>query len=608
MKTEYRHAFAACAGLMALVLLALCLLCSCPNSLGTRQMVAVRISAEGPSSGAKTILPTSSVELSSLTGWVLKGTISGGSETTYGSWSSYSAMAGETLTLEAGTYSFTLTASGSTASYSSTLSNQIVSLSSATLSFAMEIATAGTGTVNFTGSYTTADLDAFSNLVIKGGLYTLASSVVSGYEDEVLTPAISGTSTVVTYHKENVPAGSYFLKIRFYDNTTELPIYYDELVTVAGDLTSEPSAAVKLVNPGYHTIVYNGNQLTGVGTMTGSVPTDSTKYMKGQTVTVADNTGSLVYTRTDTVNGIVISSGYHFKGWATSADAVSAEYPAGSTFTMGSADVALYAVWTRYYTVVYQGNGSTEGSEPTDSTEYEEGSSITVLGNTGSLACTRTDTVAGVSIPAGSHFKGWATSASAASADYSAGNTFAMGSANVALYAVWTPYYKVVYQGNGNTGGSVPTDSTEYEEGNSIAVLGNTGSLARTDCAFKGWAASSDATKPKYTAGDPITTGTADVLLYAVWYGTASITITMPSYSEIGTITDTESTSGHTFSLSTAYSSYQWYLDGVAKVTTAGYTMLYSSLTSGGTHSILIVVTDSSGNTRSATIQVTVAK
>ena len=516
MKTEYRHAFAACAGLMALVLLALCLLCSCPNSLGTRQMVAVRISAEGPSSGAKTILPTSSVELSSLTGWVLKGTISGGSETTYGSWSSYSAMAGETLTLEAGTYSFTLTASGSTASYSSTLSNQIVSLSSATLSFAMEIATAGTGTVNFTGSYTTADLDAFSNLVIKGGLYTLASSVVSGYEDEVLTPAISGTSTVVTYHKENVPAGSYFLKIRFYDNTTELPIYYDELVTVAGDLTSEPSAAVKLVNPGYHTIVYNGNQLTGVGTMTGSVPTDSTKYMKGQTVTVADNTGSLVYTRTDTVNGIVISSGYHFKGWATSADAVSAEYPAGSTFTMGSADVALYAVWTRYYTVVYQGNGSTEGSEPTDSTEYEEGSSIT--------------------------------------------------------------------------------------------VLGNTGSLARTDCAFKGWAASSDATKPKYTAGDPITTGTADVLLYAVWYGTASITITMPSYSEIGTITDTESTSGHTFSLSTAYSSYQWYLDGVAKVTTAGYTMLYSSLTSGGTHSILIVVTDSSGNTRSATIQVTVAK
>lgn len=36
------------------------------------------------------------------------------------------------------------------------------------------------------------------------------------------------------------------------------------------------------------------------------------------------------------------------------------------------------------------------------------------------------------------------------------------------------PGYKVTYNGNGNTGGSVPVDSTVYDKGETVTVLGNT--------------------------------------------------------------------------------------------------------------------------------------
>jgi hypothetical protein len=37
--------------------------------------------------------------------------------------------------------------------------------------------------------------------------------------------------------------------------------------------------------------------------------------------------------------------------------------------------------------------------------------------------------------------------------------------------------YSVIYNGNGATGGSVPTDSTNYLQGQTVTVLGNTGNL-----------------------------------------------------------------------------------------------------------------------------------
>jgi hypothetical protein len=78
-------------------------------------------------------------------------------------------------------------------------------------------------------------------------------------------------------------------------------------------------------------VTYNGN-----GNTSGAVPTDGNLYGSGATVTVQGNTGSLIKI-------IVSGASYRFTGWNSQADGNGINY--GSTFTMGSANVLLYAKW-----------------------------------------------------------------------------------------------------------------------------------------------------------------------------------------------------------------------------------------------------------------------
>ncbi len=174
-----------------------------------------------------------------------------------------------------------------------------------------------------------------------------------------------------------------------------------------------------------HTVTYSGNGSTG-----GSVPTDSNSYLSGATVTVLGNTGSLVKT------------GYTFAGWNTAADGTGTTYTVGNTFPMGAANVTLYAKWTiNSYTVTYDGNGNTGGTAPVDGSSHNYNTTVTVLGNTGSLVRT------------GYTFVGWNTAANGSGTDYAASGsaTFTMGAANVTLYAKWTinPTLTVTFAGNG---------------------------------------------------------------------------------------------------------------------------------------------------------------
>lgn len=92
------------------------------------------------------------------------------------------------------------------------------------------------------------------------------------------------------------------------------------------------------------------------------------------------------------------------------------------------------------YTVTYDGNGNTSGSVPSDATAYSSGATVTVKGNTGSLAKT------------GYTFGGWNTKDDGTGINYTAGSgTFSI-SANTTLYAKWTPNkYTVVWKSNGST-------------------------------------------------------------------------------------------------------------------------------------------------------------
>ncbi len=243
------------------------------------------------------------------------------------------------------------------------------------------------------------------------------------------------------------------------------------------------------------TVTYNGNGNTG-----GSVPVDENRYLTGASVTVLGNTGSLEKT------------GYSFVGWNTVANGSGTDRAIGSIFTIGSGNVVLYAKWSPTYTVTYNGNGNTGGSVPMDGNRYLAGSSVTVMGNTESLAKTGFD------------FVGWNTATNGGGADHNVGSTFTIGTGNVVLYAKWAPTYTVTYDGNTNTGGNVPVDGNRYLAGTNVTVLGNTGELIKTEFAFVGWNSTSNGSGTDRTVGSTFAIGSANVVLYAKWSPTYTVT------------------------------------------------------------------------------------
>ncbi len=130
-----------------------------------------------------------------------------------------------------------------------------------------------------------------------------------------------------------------------------------------------------------------------------------------------------------------------------------------------------------------------------------------MLANTGNLVKT------------GYTFAGWNTAADGSGASYAGGETFTMGASNAMLYAKWTqnPTYTVTYNGNGNTGGTVPTDANAYPQRSTVTVKGNTGNLARTDYTFAGWNTSADGKGTSYAGGVTFSMPAAYDTLYAVW-------------------------------------------------------------------------------------------
>ena len=164
-----------------------------------------------------------------------------------------------------------------------------------------------------------------------------------------------------------------------------------------------------------------------------------------------------------------------------------------------------YCAKYQWYTVTYNGNGSTGGSVPTDNTHYANDGTgtVTVLGNTGNLERT------------GYAFIGWNTQADGLGTDYTPGATFII-SDNTTLYAKWALIYNVTYDGNGATSGTVPTDATDYLSGQTVTVLGNTGDLALTGYAFGGWNTQADGLGTDYAPSATFTISD-NTTLYAKW-------------------------------------------------------------------------------------------
>ncbi|RKX90872.1 MAG: hypothetical protein DRZ90_15825 [Spirochaetes bacterium] len=76
---------------------------------------------------------------------------------------------------------------------------------------------------------------------------------------------------------------------------------------------------------------------------------------------------------------------------------------------------------------------------------------------------------------------------------------------------------QVSYNGNGRSGGTVPTDPVEYTSSQIISILDNSGHLECPEYSFGGWNTSSDGSGTSYQPGDTLETALDDITLFAVW-------------------------------------------------------------------------------------------
>lgn len=107
------------------------------------------------------------------------------------------------------------------------------------------------------------------------------------------------------------------------------------------------------------------------------------------------------------------------------------------------------------------------------------------------------------------------------------GASFTMPAANVTVSgefeAISPEACTITYDGNGNTGGSIPIDPNNYLNGTTVTVLINSGNLEKTGATFAGWNTKADGKGVDYAAGTATFSITANTVLYAKWNASGTI-------------------------------------------------------------------------------------
>ena len=222
-----------------------------------------------------------------------------------------------------------------------------------------------------------------------------------------------------------------------------------------------------------HSVTYSLNGGSG------STPTTLTGKTIGQIVTLDSTTAT--------------KSGYTFGGWSIGG----VTYPVGGSYTIADADIVPTAVWNAAtYSITYNGNGATSGTNPTGGT-FTTGGSYTAASNTGILAKT------------GFTFAGWNTAVNGSGTSYAEGATTVSTAADLILYAKWTAAsYSVTYVLNGATS-ALPTQS-DVQFGSTFTIAAAATQAGKT---FTGWTDNTNT----YGGGSSYTMGGAPVTLTATW-------------------------------------------------------------------------------------------
>ena len=189
-------------------------------------------------------------------------------------------------------------------------------------------------------------------------------------------------------------------------------------------------------------------------------------------------------------------TGYSFTGWNTQANGLGTLYPNQALFTIGGADVNLYAQWQKNtYTLTFNSNGGT-GTTVTQNLQYATSTPLTA--NT----YTRT----------GYTFDGWNTQSNGLGTSYADKANYSIGAANATLYAKWTPWtISITFDEEGGTSTSPETIYRDYN-----TAYGTLPTTTRTGYTFAGWWTGDNGTGTQVISTTTVT-ATNWHTLYAKW-------------------------------------------------------------------------------------------
>lgn len=229
-----------------------------------------------------------------------------------------------------------------------------------------------------------------------------------------------------------------------------------------------------------------------------------------------DNSTKTTLTSWSSLGGSVLGgyNGWSFAGWSESSSANTVKYTNGEDVTITN-DTNLYAVYTRILTVNYNANGGSGNIDATTKKIYINSNST----NTSSQEIILKNNFF---VYDGFVFDKWAVG-SVNGTKYSVNEVYDpnlpynASNFGVTIYAKWASNgYKVKYDGNGSTSGSMVDSDHVYGTAKNLEL--NT--FTKTGYHFLGWATSVDG-DVLYTDGQSVknltTTNGGVIVLYAKW-------------------------------------------------------------------------------------------
>ena len=275
----------------------------------------------------------------------------------------------------------------------------------------------------------------------------------------------------------------------------------------------DASSTVTIEQPDY-SISFDANGGTGApakitrtnsetfGDITGTVPTRSGYVFKGWGATSSWSTKRVAYTTS--TGGSVAKDGTKATITSSSWSIFNYLEKTGGALDSNN-DLKLYAQWEKDDpTLTVNPNGGTWNSST---------SSQTFTGTTGSTKTIANPTRSGYT------FNGWSLSGYGSIS----GTTFTYGTGAATLTATWTQVvnYKLHFNGNGSTGGSIPPDielGTAKSGTGSITKDITTAVPTRTGYTFNGWYTATSGGTKVGNAGAQYTPN-EDIPLHAQWSG-----------------------------------------------------------------------------------------